>query len=103
MSTIKNVTVRFQPSNSPDVVGYRLYMEEAPVAVSKVSQAWDLGDVTSIELSTLKDMITKDGVYNIGITAIDDDGNESSISVAGDVPLDFIPPDPPSGIVIERS
>ena len=63
----------------------------------------DIGNVTSIDLSTLDGMTTKDGTYNIGITAIDDAGNESSMSIVEGVALDFVAPDPPGPIAVERS
>jgi len=115
-------TIKFPPSSSPDVVGYRLYLEEAPNEVTYDSEFIDLGnpvdpsglvvvDLTQFSELTTKDgvynigtqfseLTTKDGVYNIGITAIDDAGNESSMSKASDVPLDFVAPDPPGALVI---
>lgn len=99
---VKSVNISFPPSDSPDVVGYKLYLEEVPVEVSYDSQSWDLGATTDIDLSTLEGMTTKDGSYNLGITAADDAGNESSMSVIADVPLDFAQPNPPGQIVITR-
>ncbi|WP_319406188.1 hypothetical protein [uncultured Desulfosarcina sp.] len=100
---VKTVTLSFPPSGSPDVSGYRLYMEEAPNAVGYDSPSWDLGNVTSIDLSTLDGMTTRDGIYNIGITAKDSAGNESSMSKMEGVTFDLVAPDPPGQIVIERS
>lgn len=102
MAKVKSVNLSFPASNSPDVEGYKLYMEEAPVEVSYDSQAFDLGNNTSIDLATLDGMTTKDGIYNIGITAVDDAGNESSMSLISDVPLDFEAPNPPGQITIAR-
>jgi hypothetical protein len=99
---VKNVTISFPPSNSPDVVGYKLYLEEVPRLVSYDSEPFDLGDNTTVDLSTLPGMTTKDGVYNLGVTAVDDAGNESSMSIMSDVPLDFVQPDPPGQITISR-
>lgn len=100
---VKNVVLSFPPSGSPDVVGYRLYAQASPDVVGYESPAWDVGNATSIDLSILDGMTTKDGVYNIGITAVDDAGNESSMSILEGVALDFVAPDPPGPIVIERS
>jgi len=99
---VKNVTLSFPPSNSPDVVGYKLYVQEAPGPVDYDSESFDLGNETSIDLSALPNMTTKDGTYNLGITAVDDAGNESSMSKINDVPLDFVQPDPPGQITITR-
>ncbi len=99
---VKNVTLSFPASTSPDVVGYKLYVQEAPDLVDYNSEAHDLGNETSVDLGTLSGMTTKDGTYNLGITAIDDAGNESSMSKIDDVPLDFVQPDPPGQITITR-
>ena len=103
MAKVKNVVVSFPASDSPDVTGYKLYIEEAPNVVSYESVSFDIGNVTTIDLSKLDGMTTKDGIYNLGITAVDDAGNESSMSVVSDVPLDFVAPNPPGQITITRS
>ena len=102
MAKVKSAILKFDPSDSPDVVGYKLYMEQSPLVVSYDSQSYDLGNNTEVDLSTIPDMTTRDGVYNLGISAVDDAGNESSMSLMNDVPLDFLAPNPPGEITIER-
>jgi hypothetical protein len=51
--TVKSVNLTFPASPSPDVTGYKLFMEEAPGQVTPQSQSWDLGNVTTVDLSTL--------------------------------------------------
>ena len=102
MAKVKDVTMSFPASGSPDVVGYKLYIEEVPADVSYTSQAFDLGNNTSVNLSTLQGMTTQDGMFNLGVTAIDDAGNESSMTVINNVPLDFEAPNPPGEITITR-
>ena len=99
---VKNVTLSFPASGSQDVVGYKLYMETAPTQVVYASPAFDLGNNTSVDLASLPGMSTTDGIYNLGITAIDDAGNESSFSLISDVPLDFLAPDAPGEITLTR-
>lgn len=98
MSKINSKTLSFVPSDSPDVVGYKLYLQETPDAVSYDSQSFDLGTNTSVDLGTLPGLENVDGIFNIGIVAIDDAGNESDMSIASDVPLDFVAPNPPGAI-----
>lgn len=100
---VKSLILSFEPSGSPDVTGYRLYMEEAPAEVNYDSQSWDIGSTTSIDISVLDGMTTKNGTYNLGISAVDGAGNESSMSKLEGVILDFEAPDPPGVISIERS
>jgi len=103
MAKVKSVQLSFPPSESPDVVGYKLYMVEAPAVVDYDSPSYDLGDNTSIDLATLDGMTSQDGVYNLGLTAVDDAGNESSMSLLNDVPLDFMAPNPPGAMLITRT
>ena len=100
MSKIKGVKISFPASESPDVVGYKMYMAESPDPVGYNSPSWDLGNVTEVDLSTLEGMTTKDGVYNLGVVAIDDAGNESSMSKLDGVAIDFVAPDPPGSVVV---
>ena len=99
---VKNVTLSFPASGSQDVVGYKLYMETSPDPVTYTSPSFDLGNSTSIDLASLPGIATTDGVYNLGITAVDDAGNESIFSLISDVPLDFLAPDAPGEITIIR-
>lgn len=103
MAKIKTVTISFAASDSPDVVGYKLYVEESPTMVSYDSLTFDLGNNTSVDLSTLEGMTSKSGVFNLGVSAVDSVGNESDMSLSNDVPLDFVAPNPPGEIVITRS
>ena len=101
MAKIKNVTLSFPASPTEDVVGYKLYIEEAPTVVTHDSLFHDLGNNTTVVLNDIVSDL--DGVYNIGIAAVDDVGNESDFSLVSDVPLDFVPPEVPGLITITRS
>lgn len=99
---VKQVTLRFPASPSPDVVAYRLYIAPAGADLSYASPSFDLGTQNEIDLATIAGMTTTDGVYDIGVTAIDDAGNESSMSKLSAVPLDFSAPDAPGDLEIIR-
>lgn len=101
MAKIKDVTLSFPPSESADTIGYKLYLEIAPTEVTHDSPNYDLGNTTSVLLNTL--LGTIDGVYNIGVVAVDDVGNESDFSLMNEVPLDFVPPVPPGNLTITSS
>lgn len=101
MAKIKDVTLSFPASESTDVVGYKLYLETSPTEVTHDSPSHDLGNNTSVLLNTILGAI--DGVYNIGVVAVDDVGNESDFSLMSDVPLDFVPPVPPGSLTITSS
>lgn len=104
MSKLKSTILRFPASGSPDVVTYKIYLEEGDAPVGYDSPSFDIGKnevdfdgVPHIEadLSGINGMTTMDGVYNVGVVAVDDAGNESSMSKLDAVPLDFQAPDPP--------
>lgn len=106
---VKPTFLTYTPSDSPDVEGYYLYMEDAPAVVSAASQRWDIGNQSPetdgkvvYDITQLEGMTTKDGVYNLGLSAYDEVGNESSMILMNDVALDFIAPNPPSDGAIIR-
>ena len=97
--------LRFNPSGSPDVVSYTLFYQQVPDAVTFDSASVDLGNPSTdengqcvVDLSSVSGMSTMDGVYNLGLVAVDDAGNSSSMLTEGlsGVALDFVAPDPPS-------
>lgn len=102
MSKVLSTRITFQPSGSADVVGYKLYIQAAPDPVTYESQSFELGNKTEVFVSDLPGMSQVDGVYNIGVAAVDDAGNEASLSIAENVSLDFFAPDPVSDLKIVR-
>lgn len=101
MAKIGSKTLSVVPSESPDVVGYKLYVETSTSELTYDSESFDLGTQTSVDLSSIPALLSKDGVFHIGITAVDDAGNESDMSVVMNVPLDFQAPLPPIGVSIQ--
>ena len=102
MSKVLNTKISFPASESPDVIGYKLYIEQAPNQVSYESKSFDLGNKTEIFISTLEGMDQVDGVYNLGVTSVDDAGNESDLTVLEGVSLDFFAPAPVGAVTISR-
>jgi hypothetical protein len=100
---VKSLIMQITPGASPDQVGYKLYMEEAPAPVTYESQAWTLGPETEVDISTLEGMTTKNGVYNFGLVTVDGAGNESSMLITEGVAVDFVAPDPPQAVEFVRS
>jgi hypothetical protein len=91
------------------VTGYRLYWSPAETPVDYTSPnhdfvAADLPDDPNspgkkiLDLTGVDAMQTLDGTYNLGLTAIDDAGNESGMSVLSGIGLDFVAPAPPTDL-----
>lgn len=100
MEKITGMRLTFTPSGSPDVVNYRLYYApEGQLAFD--SPFVDLGMSNDVDLSSFPDLLGLDGVYDVGIAAVDDVGNER-MGVQASVPFDFIAPDAPTNISIIR-
>jgi hypothetical protein len=102
MAKINEKTLKFEASSSPDVVGYRLYYEVAPTAVAYDSPFIALAATTeegtttvAVKLNEVSEFATFDNVYNIGVSSVDDAGNESDMSLLNDVPLDLAAPAAP--------
>lgn len=96
MAKVKTLKLKFDGSSSADVVGYKLYVEEAPNAVSYTSKSFDLGNRTVVPLEELPGIGALDGTYNLGLTAVDDAGNESDLQVLENIALDFFAPAAPT-------
>lgn len=108
MAKIAPMKLKFAPSPSGDVVSYKLYIETSSKDVNYSSPSFDLGKpnpvggVIEVNMAELAGITTYEGNYNLGVTAVDEVGNESAMSVKNDVALDFVPPEPPGEIVIVR-
>jgi hypothetical protein len=101
--------LKFKPSGSPDVVNYNLYYkaheDTVPLDKDNAIAVVDLGkpaaDVDSfihVELNAITQLSGLDGLYDLGVAAIDDAGNASPLLVQGlaNISLDFLAPSPPS-------
>jgi len=104
MAKIKSRSINFQESISPDVVGYKLYYEEDPTEVTYDSPSVDLdytvsGGIVSADLNDNNITEAIDGIYNVGVVAVDDYGNESDMS-KGSLPLDNQAPTAPGAITL---
>ena len=107
MAKVKPKKLKFPPSPSPDVVSYTLYVEPAmqPTDLSYTSPSEDLGfpvpDIDGkivVDLQVLDIVRTVDGKYDLGVAAVDDGGNESTMSQLLDVELDFVAPAAPGAL-----
>lgn len=115
MSILKETWLRWPVSDSPDVVTHKLYIEEAPGVIitdvddPNLSPSFDIGNTVveydgaphgEVNLASVPGMTSLDSIYNIGVAAVDDRGNEASLSLLNDVPLDFAAPSPVGGLII---
>lgn len=104
---MRSVFIDFPPSTATDVVEYRLFYTESPGPVTTASPFVSLGNpepvdgVISVDLTAISDFTDVDGVYELGLAAVDDAGNVSpTLTVASNVPLDFVAPPAPASISV---
>ena len=100
MARIKKRKLVWKSSNSPQVVGYKLYWSDnGPVDYE--SPCVKLGNVTEIVLPDAVEGFDKvKGPVELGITAMDELGNESDLVVLK-TPYQFNVPKAPSELWIE--
>jgi len=95
--------LEWNPSPSTDVTTYWVRASDESVPITYDTEHVDVGLVTSADLGQLANdgyapLVNADGKYNLGVSAIDDLGNESDIAVKPAVPLDFVPPEAPTDL-----
>jgi hypothetical protein len=99
MAYIKPKFLSIGASTDPDVVGYKVYWAVPPgTIVYNPENGVNVGLTTKIALP-LAGMPNIDGKLTIGVTAIDDVGNESD-PAEGTFPFDFIPPTGPTSLSV---
>jgi hypothetical protein len=104
-----SATLQFKPSASQDVASYKLYAKEDEPNVNLTKDnatiIADLGKPNAesdgfcrVVLNTVPELSSADGMYDLGVAAVDDAGNESPLLLQGlaDISLDFLAPSPPS-------
>lgn len=102
-------TLQFKPSASQDVTGYKLYAkvdepnvnltkDNATITANLGNPAPEADGFIRVVLNGIPEMQSADGMYDLGVAAIDDAGNESPLLLQGlaDISLDFLAPSPPS-------
>jgi hypothetical protein len=102
MAKIVKRTISWGASTAPDVQGYKIYWAVgAGGSVDYTSTFADVGNVTSVIIpDDVPTFPIVDDVVTIGVTAYDDVGNESDMTVVTDVPFDFTAPDAPTNVVV---
>jgi len=122
----RQVLIGFEPSESQDVIGYKLSLFESgawddavsadPAVVPEPDFTVDLtifGDKPNmvfdedrkafmVELNQFPAVGELDGTYHVMINAVDDAGNESEGTMEGYVELDFLAPSAPPRVFVVR-
>ena len=98
MSKVAKYQISWTKSTATDVVGYKVYYTPDTEVLDYGSPSVTLGDV---DLVVIPDEVPEfpliDGTYKIGLSSMDDVGNESDI-IEKTVPFDLVAPDAPTNL-----
>lgn len=91
-------TIKWDPSAAADVVAYRVYVAKDPMQPDYDSPRAEVAGTEIIAPDGFpQGTFDEDTLYNIGVSAVDDIGNESDITVVS-APFDFVAPDAPTNV-----
>jgi hypothetical protein len=104
MSTVAPLIAAFRQSDSPDTEANRIRIVptgspmtyDLPYSEVTPLPAPDADGFTRIDLSKLEVAAGLDGVYDVGITAVDERKQESSFLIMAEGNFDFSPPSAPT-------
>jgi Tfp pilus assembly protein PilZ len=100
MGKIKQRKVRWEPSTSSEVIRYRLYWSIGG-GVDYHSDHADVGNVTEVNLpNDIPLFPLTSGKFELGITAINEAGNESELTKTT-VHVNFTVPEAPTKLIVE--
>ena len=100
MAKVKQYQITWTKSESIDVVGYKIYYVPEGEELNYGSPNVTVGDVDSVLIPVdVPEFPLVDGSYTIGLSSIDDVGNESDI-ITKTVPFDLVAPAAPSGLEV---
>ena len=100
MAKVKKRRLVWEPSTSPNVIGYKLYWAEEG-EVNYDSPSAMIGNVTEVVLpEQVPSFPIVKGSIELGITAVNEVGNESDMMIF-DAPFQFSVPDAPTSPELE--
>ena len=100
MAKVRRKKVSWNHSFGPNVVGYKLYWA-LDDGISYDSDCVDVGYVTEVILPDGVDSFPLvDGEVDLGVTAVNEGGNESDIATLS-TPFQFSAPKAPTGLLVE--
>lgn len=101
MGKIKKKRICWEPSVSTDVVKYRLYWSEDGL-VDYTSKSVDLGNDTEVIIpDDIPSFPRLKGDMALGITAVNEAGNESDLTKITSK-INFLVPDAPTNLAVEE-
>ena len=97
MAKVTDKFFNWGPSTAADLATYKVYAARTGEGISYDTPAVEVGNVTRVYIGALANqgyepLVNAEGEYDLGVSAVDNMGNESDIVILYAVPLDFVPP-----------
>ena len=86
-------------SPSQDLAGYKVYWNNDGSQPDYLSNVYDVGNVTTVNINAIDGFPNTEGNMTIGLTAYDGVGNESDM-VYNTTFFDYAAPDAPTGFTV---
>lgn len=97
MSKLAPNQVAWTAPSATDLAGYNLRVVPAGQTLDYTVAAISVPKgATSYDFSTNSSFAGKQGLFDMGVSAVDTAGNESDMATLKGVSIDFVPPDPPT-------
>jgi len=101
MAKIVKRKISWDNSTAPDVTAYRFYWTPSDTPVDYNAPHVEVSTPQVIIPDDVPSLVNIDETLNIGVTALDELGNESDMTVVNNVPFDFAAPPAPTNVVVE--
>jgi len=100
MANVRKYQISWTKATASDIIGYKIYYVPDGEELNYGSPNVSVGDVDSVIIpDDVPEFPFIDGNYQIGITAVDDVGNESDFLMKT-VPFDLVAPDAPTNLEV---
>jgi hypothetical protein len=105
MSKVKKKRVSWTPASDTDIVAHRVYVSQADADLNILTDLWIKLDMPIASVLLPDDFpegtFTGEGNFTVGVSAIDDVGNEGDVAIVAS-PFDFIAPGVPTNLIVEN-
>lgn len=102
MAKVISKRISWTAATTPDIVAHRVYVEPEGTLIdyNSFNTTVDMPKTDIVVPGEFPGWPMEEGNYGVGISSVDDMGNESDITIISS-PFDFSAPDAPTGVVVE--
>ena len=105
MARVKKKRVSWTPAPDADIVKHRVYVSQADMNLDILTDSFIELDIPTASVLLPDDFpagtFVGEGNFTVGVSAIDDVGNEGDVAIVAS-PFDFIAPGVPTNLIVEN-